>query len=572
MCADTPGPRSDASADHNWFDVDKIFRISDAVMTISPDTPWDAILDILCEKTAALVDADAATCRTYDPRTKTMFAGGSFNWHVERASPFPPENTVAGQVLSSDEHVHVRDIDAEPLYHDKDKAREMGMRSLLALPMKLVEHDGSTEQDVLVGTLQLYFAGRHDDFHRLQIRMLRSLIYRFSYLLAQKRRIELAKRSRIIKESHKQLLSILQRTRSVDQVLSFLVGKIAELIGVNRCSLFSIERNAAGHEFAVLIAGFPLMPRAHTYGITLSFGDHPAFAEVCHSGTMLMIENAREDPRMRRNYELYIDRHIQNVCFVPIKDDCGTVTHMLVLDGEESKPLTTEDRYFLEAILDDIELCIHTSIHSQQRHDFLNQMVSFGAIAKVLAKKQASPETTAEERDRLLKKLSQSMLAIQDIISDHQPLAERETFSLNTAIAERLNAYYVDSGITVTDNLAGQQLHITADRKKVGRIIGNLIDNACKKLSELKSGTLSVHLSAEGPYAVVTIGNTGVIPPETRALLAAGIAPPDQRRETGMGLSIVRLFTVMHNGVFEYESSDEHNWTVFRIKLPFQPE
>ena len=38
----------------------------------------------------------------------------------------------------------------------------------------------------------------------------------------------------------------------------------------------------------------------------------------------------------------------------------------------------------------------------------------------------------------------------------------------------------------------------------------------------------------------------------------------------GQGLAIVKLFTVMHNGIAELESPAGAYWTTFRIKLPLQ--
>jgi nitrogen-specific signal transduction histidine kinase len=39
---------------------------------------------------------------------------------------------------------------------------------------------------------------------------------------------------------------------------------------------------------------------------------------------------------------------------------------------------------------------------------------------------------------------------------------------------------------------------------------------------------------------------------------------------SGQGLTIVKLFAVMHKGRVEFESDPEKNWTVFRVRLPLQ--
>ncbi len=164
------------------------------------------------------------------------------------------------------------------------------------------------------------------------------------------------------------------------------------------------------------------------------------------------------------------------------------------------------------------------------------------------------------------------MLAVNDIITDRIPFAQKEVFNLNEVIAERLEAYYFPPQVAIEQNIEGWELQICADKKKVGRIIGNLIDNAHRKLEELQKGTLKIQLHTEGPYAVIEIGNTGGIPQEVMKNFMQDSRPlqggtGDGR---GQGLAIVKLFTVMHNGIAEVESPAGADWTTFRIKLPLQ--
>jgi hypothetical protein len=397
------------------------------------------------------------------------------------------------------------------------------------------------------------------------------VVGRFSYVLAQKRRLELQKKANILRESRRALLQILKRSESLDQVLSYLVAKIAEIINVNRCSLFSIEKNAGAEAFAVLIAGYPLDSSAHGYGSTLSFNDHPAIREVCETGQPLLIENARDDQRMKASYTLYIYKKIKNVYFVPIKDEKDSVTHVLVLDGDETKPLEDEDIFFCNSLIQDIELCIQTSLRSQERHDSFNQMLSFGAIARLYTKKLQSPDASSEELNQMYKKLSKSMLAVEDILTDRVPYPQKEAINLNQIILERLDTYYFPPQVVVETHLLPGDFIITADRKKVGRIIGNLLSNVHKKLEELKTGALRIASSIEDGQAVIEIGNTGSIPESIRDKIFSDSQMISSRDgSSGQGLTIVKLFAVMHKGRVEFESDPEKNWTVFRVRLPLQ--
>jgi signal transduction histidine kinase len=162
------------------------------------------------------------------------------------------------------------------------------------------------------------------------------------------------------------------------------------------------------------------------------------------------------------------------------------------------------------------------------------------------------------------------MLAVNDIITDRVPFAQKEQFNLNEVISERLEAYHFPPQVSIEKNIFDGEIFITADKKKVGRIVGNLLDNAYKKFEELKRGVLKVFSYTEDNYAVIEIGNTGSVPPEIQEIIMQDYRPIPRHsmEESSLGLSIVKLFTVMHNGILEFESPPEKNWTVFRVKLP----
>lgn len=552
-----------------WIDLEKIVKTADNIMNISPEISNEALLDSLCRATTVLTDAECATCRTYDPVKNAMTAGGSFNWKGERTGEISYEDSIAGHVLRTKQHYCVPDVSCETLYLEKEKILKLGLNSVLVLPLQLLDYEGGEKKEVLIGVLQIYFKEKNKHFYEEQIKLLKSVVSRCSFVLAQKRKRELQKGAQIIQESRRALVSVFKHTQSLDQALNFLVTKIADIINVNRCSLFSIEKDSTGHWIAVLVAGYPLLPFAHKYGVTLPFEEHPAFKEVFDSGKPLLIADAKRDERMKASYNLYLQKRIENVYFIPIKG-AERVTNVLVLDGDESKPIEADAMFFCNALIQDIELCIQMSIRSHERHDFYNQLLSFSAIASLYTKKVAKPDTSPEELDLLYRKLRRSMYAVDDIVTDIMPFAQKEVFEINEVILSRLDAYPVSPGVAVEKNLDENGIELLADRKKVGRIVGNLLDNAFKKLDEIKTGTLSIVSYPENEYAVIEIGNSGSIPQDIQEKLCQDDYPIQKhdREEKSLGLTIVKIFTVMHNGIMEFESSLAENWTVFRIRLP----
>lgn len=553
-----------------WLDLERVVLIADGIVNISPEISQEDLLQVLCRDAALICEAQSATCRTHDPLRNSMIAAGQYNWNEERAGEIPYEDSLAGRAIRENTPYCVPDISAEPLYRDKEKILARGLNSMLAMPVRLTDYDGAEKIDVLIGTLQLYFTEKNKNFPPAQIKLLNSIVSRFNYVLAQQRKRELQKRTLILQESRQALISILKRTESLDQVLSFLIARIAESIHVKRCSLFTIELDSADERMAVLIAGYPLDAFEHRYGVALPFSLHPAFEEVYRKGAALLITDARNDPRMRASVDLYLQHQIDNVYFVPIQDENNVVTNIIVLDADETHPLSNADLFFCNALSRDIELCIQVSLRSQERHDFFNQMLSFGAIAKVYAKRLGSPTTTAEELNMLYKKLYRSMLTVNDIITDRVPFARKEKIDLVEIIAERLEGYYFPPQVEIVQHINLPDCCIMADRKKTGRIIGNLLDNAHKKLEELKQGRLQIDVYAENDFIVIAIGNTGTIPDEARnQIFQTRTGQPRSEAETGgQGLTIVKLFTLLHNGIAEFDSFPDSNWTTFRIKLP----
>ena len=208
-----------------WIDLEKIVKTADSIMDISPETSDEELLNILCRYAAVLTNAKSATCRTYDPIKNTMVAGGSFNWNIERTEEISYEDSISGHVMRTKTHYRVPNVGSETMYEEKEKILNLGLNSVLALPLQLFDYEGAEKKEVLVGALQIYFEEKDKSFYEEQIKLLKSIVSRFSFVLAQKRKRELQKGSKIIQESREALTSVFKHTQSLDQALSFLVTK-----------------------------------------------------------------------------------------------------------------------------------------------------------------------------------------------------------------------------------------------------------------------------------------------------------------------------------------------------------
>lgn len=556
---------------NRWYNVETDVEVANNIMSIPPILCEKDILDILARNASKLCGAVSATCRILNEEKQTLVATGSYHFDMKRLPEIPMEGSVAGLSVKNNRPFFIPEITKEDLYKEKEIALNHGLNSLLALPIRTIDYEGSQKKERVIGCLQLYFENPNPRIYEMQIRYLLAIISRVSFTLTQKRKADLQVKTAILQEGRKAILDILKKTKTLDQVLNFLAAKMAQIMGVTRCSLFSIKEDPQTRKFAVLIAGYPLDPQAHTFGIQLSFDQHPAFQEVFQTRESLLISDIRKDPRVRANIPFYREKGIDSVFFLPIKNEKNEVIYVLVLDGLESRALTKEDALFCETLMRDAEFAIMVSLQAKQRHDYLNQLISLAFAARRYSRKINDPAATEEEKREIFDLLIRNILNIEDTVTDNLPYAQLEQTDLNQVIRERLLVTLIPPYVVLEKvNLDGK-LIIQADSKKIGRIVGNLISNALQAIEELEFGTLKIATYTRERYAVIEIGNTGYIPPQLREQILKEYETCRQEKGgTGQGLSIVRTFTVMHNGHMEVESQSTPPWTVFRIVLPME--
>ncbi|HEY3376584.1 MAG TPA: ATP-binding protein [Armatimonadota bacterium] len=113
-------------------------------------------------------------------------------------------------------------------------------------------------------------------------------------------------------------------------------------------------------------------------------------------------------------------------------------------------------------------------------------------------------------------------------------------------------------------------LPISADATRIQQCLGNLLHNSLKFTPA--GGTIAITCTAEGPFAVLSISDTGCgIPAE---LLGQLFRPFTQgmRNETegglGLGLALVKGIIALHNGEISVSSAGSGLGSTFTIRLP----
>lgn len=219
---------------------------------------------------------------------------------------------------------------------------------------------------------------------------------------------------------------------------------------------------------------------------------------------------------------------------------------LAVLTHDMRTPLTSIKGY--GSILRDRELD-----RTQQEH-----------IAKVILRSQ----------DTLLD-IVNNLLEIGKLQSGTPILLERTSFDLALVVksaAESLEASAMEKKITLNYEEVPSPVEVTADEKKIHRVILNLISNAVKYTPD--EGEVFIDTSVSGKYAIVNVRDTGYGIPEDELPHIFDRYSRVKKHQTiaigtGLGLAIVKSLVDAHDGEIDV-TSKEGAGSTFTLKLPIQ--
>lgn len=120
--------------------------------------------------------------------------------------------------------------------------------------------------------------------------------------------------------------------------------------------------------------------------------------------------------------------------------------------------------------------------------------------------------------------------------------------------------------------LPAAPLWVRGDATRLEQIVVNLLNNAAKFTPE--GGNVRVTVKAAEDDVELTVVDDGPgIPQNLRTYMFESFVQGEQtldRREggLGLGLSLVRTFTLLHNGVIEVDAGDKGRGAAFTVRLP----
>lgn len=555
--------------------VDKLISQTEAILDIDPSLSEREILEALAKKVSEFLEASAATIRIFDPRKKEMVSFGSYPFNgLGREESIPFEDTIAGEVVRTQQSYLVSDILTEEKYRNKGKVEKLGFGSMLAVPVSLPRFslkDLDTE-----GVLQIYFKEKNKVFTPLEVRIAEMLSRRVSYVIARRRIMDLHLLNVTKNKIVERIFQRLGRREGVKikEVFNLIIPELIPIMRIERCSLFSVSED---RQSVILEAGYP--EGQHGIGTVFSVKEPYIDAIVNQPGpfgdfehekiypTYILIEHPQESRLLPSDLKRFLaSQQIHSVLYVPLKVD-QEVNYFLAFDalsthrrfGDEEIELFT---FFGKELMKALRLEKMDDI----LHDFKNPAIAASGFVKRVQKylREGDYLSKKEKIDQALDIVLKETSRIQELALTLHAEGREEVVDLTEKLRRRILINEEAIRELKRDNLRQVEgplespLWIRCAPLHLERLLDNLLNNASNAVPE-EGGELRIRSYRKDAWAVVEITNTGEIRAEDKARYLLG-------ESRGRGLHITTRLVKRMGGKMELES--EKGQTTFRVMFP----
>jgi signal transduction histidine kinase len=559
--------------------VAQVVRMVEEVISIDPTLEWKEILEAAAKKIVQFLHADGASIRIFDPETDRLAAFGSFQYYSEtgRQKNIPVEKSVAGKVIKSGKSYLVPNILLEPDYTNKDVVKELGLNSLMAVPIII---PGFLESEHSIqGSIQIYYREIDREFDPLEVANAELLARRVSYVLAKKRILDL-QRLNIQKEKIVEKIFVKLSHREgikMKDVFGMMIPELVNIIQVQSCTLFSVssDRNHVQIELE-----YPSDQEIHEICCVYSVKDHPYFDALLHdtekrddyaderiTPSYILIKDPLKSRLSNDELKRYAARqNVNSVLLIPLKA-LNEINYFLVFYAKDRRQEFTEYEIDLLSFFGkEIMKALRIEKLDDVLHDFKNPAVAIAGFAK-RTKKLLEKEDLASVKEKLSDYLDiiiqesvrmQELAIYPNIEGREREVDLSETLRRRFKINEEALREQRRMNIHLIDDKREPGLQIYCSPFGLERVLDNLLDNATKAIPE-EGGELSIKSYRSGDMAAFEIRNTGKIPEENIGQIKEGDVK-------GRGLNIIYRFIQANHGKLDVFT--ENDSTTFRVMLP----
>lgn len=180
--------------------VQELSGLAQVSQTITAPIYQDEMLRVVVEMAAQVMRARATALLLFDQERGELVlraTHGLSRKHVA-ASPLQVRSSLTGQVVMRGEPVVVRDLTSDPLYQNRELAKQEGLLSFLSVPLRV--------RDKIIGAFNCYLDTVHD-FDRKEIELFSTLANQTALALEN---ANLAVNSMLVREMHHRVKNNLQ--------------------------------------------------------------------------------------------------------------------------------------------------------------------------------------------------------------------------------------------------------------------------------------------------------------------------------------------------------------------------
>ena len=559
--------------------VAQVVRMVEEVISIDPTLEWREILEAAAKKIVQFLHADGASIRIFDPETDRLAAFGSFQYYSEtgRQKNLPVEKSVAGKVIKSGKSYLVPNILLEPDYMNKDVVKELGLNSLMAVPIMI---PGFLESEHSIqGSIQIYYREIDREFDPLEVANAELLARRVSYVLAKKRILNL-QRLNIQKEKIVEKIFVKLSHREgikMKDVFSMMIPELVNIIQVQSCTLFSVSSD---RKHVQIELEYPSDQEIHEICCVYSVKDHPYFDALLHdtekrddyayeriTPSYILIKDPLKSRLSNDELKRYAARqNVNSVLLIPLKA-MNEINYFLVFYAKDRRQEFTEYEIDLLSFFGkEIMKALRIEKLDDVLHDFKNPAVAIAGFAK-RTKKLLENEDLASVKEKLSEYLDiiiqesvrmQELAIYPNIEGREREVDLSETLRRRFKINEEAIREQRRMNIHLIDDKREPGLQIYCSPLGLERVLDNLLDNATKAIPE-EGGELSIKSYRSGDMAAFEIRNTGKIPEESIGQIKKG-------EVKGRGLNIIYRFIQANHGKLDVFTDNDS--TIFRVMIP----
>jgi GAF domain-containing protein/putative methionine-R-sulfoxide reductase with GAF domain len=560
-----------------YDEVDRLVEEVESIIEINPNLSEIEILEGAARHIVEYLGAAAASIRIFDPRKREMVSFGSYHYRGDkRQKSIPFEDSIAGEVVRRGRSYLVPNIMKEPKYKNTGIVRDMGINSMLAVPMNIPRF---TVRDLDIrGVIQIYYEEQDRKFTSLEGKVAEVLAKRVSYVIARKRILSLQRLNETKEKIVEKIYLKLSKREGIRlrDFFRLIVPEIANLVRIQSCSLFSVRGN---RREVVLEAGYPEETGYHGIGKVFDIRDEPHFDAVINqrplgeyeheviSPSYVLIRDPWKSQLMTERLRHFAEIHrIHSILYIPLKVG-ELVTHFMAFDClDPHKRFDDEEVEILTFFGKEVMKAVRLEKLHDILHDFRNPAIATAGFAKRAKRTldegelEAKEETIRRDLDILVRETSR----MQELAFEIYGEGREELRDITGELIERFEVNEVAiaeqhlGNITLVRERLQPYLFVQCYPLYLGRIFDNLLNNATDAISK-EGGQIAIRSVRRRNSAVVEIINTGEIPREEINRLLGG-------KTTGRGLDIINRLVQLMGGKLEIESGN--NQTTSRIIMP----